>query len=251
MKYLILGPGAMGIFSLVGFLKRNENSIENIEEISSSSCGSILGLLLCLGFSIDEIFNKINIDLKDTIKFNIKSFINSYGVIDIQPIKEKLVDICGCDPTFDELNKVLYISAYCLDTSKIVYFSKHTHPKMKVIDAVCMSISIPFLLPVYEYNGYKYIDGATKERIPTAPFLDKIPHEVFIVRLDIKKTKINLDSHKGYILTLVDILLENRDLNIIKYSNDNVINIEDIDVYNFNMSYETKLQLYYIGYNTT
>jgi NTE family protein len=44
---------------------------------------------------------------------------------------------------------------------------------MKVIDALCMSIAIPFVFSSYRYNGLVYIDGGTLETLPTAPFLDE------------------------------------------------------------------------------
>jgi predicted acylesterase/phospholipase RssA len=42
MEYLCIGPGAMGGFSILGYLKNIENSLNNIKEYSGASAGAIL-----------------------------------------------------------------------------------------------------------------------------------------------------------------------------------------------------------------
>jgi predicted acylesterase/phospholipase RssA len=77
--------------------------------------------------------------------------------------------VCGCDPTFEELDMKIYVSAYCLNTSTTEYFSRDTHPKMKVIDAVCMSMAIPLIFACGKYQGRTYVDGGTQEQYPMVP----------------------------------------------------------------------------------
>ena len=71
---------------------------------------------------------------------------NKYGLVDLEPIRHKFVDIFESDPTFSDIDKKIYISAFCVNTSKTVYFSKDSHPDMKVIDAI-----------VYEYSSSFHI----------------------------------------------------------------------------------------------
>ena len=42
----------------------------------------------------------------------LKSLLSSYGLIDINPIRKVLVKLYECDPTFSELKKKIYVSAY-------------------------------------------------------------------------------------------------------------------------------------------
>ena len=56
MKYLVLGPASMGIYSLIGALKARESELVDVKEISGSSAGAILALFLGVGMSVDEIF---------------------------------------------------------------------------------------------------------------------------------------------------------------------------------------------------
>ena len=142
MKYLILGPASMGIFTLIGSLKARESDLADVKEISGSSAGAILALFLALGMSIDEILDtSLSLDIPSFVKIRIGSFFNKFGFVDMGPIRKKLVEICGRDPTFSQLDMKIYVSAFCMNTSETVYFSRDTHPHMKVIDAVCMSLS--------------------------------------------------------------------------------------------------------------
>jgi len=251
MKYLVLGPASMGMYSMIGALKAVETKLTDVEEISGSSAGSILALLLALGMSVDEVYKiSLSLNIPEFVKLRIGSFFNKFGFVDLGPIREKLVEICGCDPTFEELEMKIYISAYCLNSSTTEYFSKDSHPKMKVIDAVCMSISIPLIFSCGKYEGKTYVDGGTQEQYPMAPFLDKKPHEVTCIRLKMDRVyQEEINNPRQFIESLIRSTLDNR----ISYSDKvNVIelNVGDTNVFDFNMSYEDKIRLYNIGYST-
>ena len=150
----------MGIFALIGGLKALETQLVDVQEISGSSAGSILALFLAVGMSVDEILDTAtSINLSNFFKIKLGSFFTKFGFVDVHPIRKKLVDICGSDPTFSELEMKIYISAFCLNTSETVYFSRDTHPEMKVIDAVCMSMAVPFIFSCGTYMDKRYVDG--------------------------------------------------------------------------------------------
>jgi predicted acylesterase/phospholipase RssA len=248
MKYLVLGPASMGIYAMIGALKSMEGKMDQVKEISGSSAGSILALFWAVGISIDDIIDaSLSIDISNFVKLNIGSFFNKFGFVEIDPIREKLVEICGCDPTFEELSKKIYISSFCLNTSRTEYFSKDTHPDMKVIDAVCMSIAIPLIFASSEYCGRTYIDGGTAEEYPMAPFLDKKPHEVTCIRIKMDEIyQEHLNTPKDFLEALIRSSIKNR----LKYNeNFNMIKIDigDVNVFDFNMSYEDKLRLMNMG----
>ena len=156
-----------------------ENNLTDVEEISGSSAGAIITLLMALGMSLDEIFKlTLSIDVTKLMKIKITSFYNNFGFVDMEPIRKKLVEMCKCDPTFKDIYMKIYISAFCLNTSETVYFSKDTHPDMKVIDAVCMSMAVPVIFSCGKYKGNTYVDGGTIEQYSLTPFLDKKSHEL-------------------------------------------------------------------------
>lgn len=248
MKYLVLGPASMGIYAMMGALKSMEDKMDRVKEISGSSAGSILALFWAVGISIDDIIDaSLSIDISNFVKLNIGSFFNKFGFVEIDPIREKLVEICGCDPTFGELSKKIYISSFCLNTSRTEYFSKDTHPDMKVIDAVCMSIAIPLIFASSEYRGQTYVDGGTAEEYPMAPFLDKKPHEVTCITIKMDEIyQEHLNTPKDFLEALIRSSIKNR----LKYDEKcNMIKLDigDVNIFDFNMSYEDKLRLMNMG----
>jgi predicted acylesterase/phospholipase RssA len=251
MKYLILGPASMGLFSLIGALKVRETQLADVKEISGSSAGAILALFLAMGMSVDEILEEsLSLDIPNFVKIRIGSFFNKFGFVDMGPIRKKLVDICGSDPNFIELDMKIYISAYCMNTTETVYFSRDTHPNMKVIDAVCMSMAVPFIFACGNYEGKTYVDGGMKEEFPLTPFLDKKPHEVTCIRIKMDKIyRESIDNPKQFVDILVRSALSNREsfntpIEVVE------VNVGCTDIFDFNMEYEEKLRLYTIGYST-
>jgi len=249
MKYLCLGPASMGIYAMIGTLKALEPKLCEVEEISGASAGSILALFLSLGMSVDEILEKsLEVDIPKFVKLSLACFINKFGFVEMGPIRELLVQICGCDPTFSELGKKIYISAYCLNTTQTEYFSKDTHPDMKVIDAVLMSIAIPMIFASGKYNGRTYVDGGTIEKYPLSPFIGKKQHEIVAVTLKMEKVyQENIENPRQFIEALVRSTLEHRTREdvLCKVME---INVGDVNVFNFNIDYEDKVKLFNIGY---
>jgi predicted acylesterase/phospholipase RssA len=241
----------MGIYSLIGALKARESSLAGVQEISGSSAGAILALFLAVGMSVDEILDaSLSLDIPNFVKIRLGSFFNKFGFVDMGPIRKKMVEICGGDPTFRELETRVHVSAFCLNTTETVYFSKDTHPNMKIIDAVCMSMAVPFIFACGKYEDRMYVDGGTKEEFPLTPFLDKKPHEVTCVRIKMNKIyRETIDNPKQFVDVIVRSALSNRE--IINLPIDVVeINVGDTDVFNFNMEYEEKIRLFNMGYST-
>jgi predicted acylesterase/phospholipase RssA len=67
------------------------------------------------------------------------------------------------DITFKEIyeltKKKLIINATNINDHKVEYFSHETFPDVKVVDAVCASLSVPLVFPAFEINGKFYHDG--------------------------------------------------------------------------------------------
>ena len=236
---------------MIGTLKALESRLVDVKEISGSSAGSILALFLALGMSVDEILDMaLSLDVPKFVKIRIGSFFNKFGFVDLEPIREKLVEICGCDPTFEELDMKIYVSAYCLNSSTTDYFSRDTHPNMKVIDAVCMSMAIPLIFACGKYNGKSYIDGGTQEQYPMAPFLDKKPHEITCIKLKMDRVyQEEINNPRQFVESLIRSTLTNR-VEYSEYTKMIEINVADTNIFDFNMPYEDKVKLYNIGYST-
>jgi predicted acylesterase/phospholipase RssA len=249
MRYLILGPGALGFYTMLGYLMKNESQLRDIEEISGASSGAIIGFFMLSNKSLQEIFDlTITIDLSDLTKVELKTFINSFGFINHELIKQKLIEIWGGNPTFKELPKKLYVSAYCLNTLEVEYFSRDTHPDMHVVDALCASISIPVIFAAYESKDKRYTDGATNEGIPAVPFLHKHYSDVLCVEvLTNLSSDLKLDTLLDYFKAIALTGWKNKinyDVPIVR------LDTGTINVLDFKASFETRLKLFMIGYGS-
>ncbi len=154
------GAGIRGI-AYTGAVQSLEQKsiINNVEKVGGTSAGAIIALLISLEYTSEELttiisntkFQKFN----DGRFFFIGGFSrtkNRYGWYRGQKftnwignlIKEKTGN---SEITFEQLYqkgyKDLYLTATCLNQQKLVILSRETYPKMKIKDAVRISMSIP------------------------------------------------------------------------------------------------------------
>lgn len=247
VKHLVIGPGAMGYFTFLGILSTFDQ-LKEVQEISGASAGAILALFIGLEFSMEKIINlSFETNLKDLVQYNIKNIISNYGFVNHSQIKNKLITICEGEPTFKDLKKKVYISAYNVNLCRTEYFSVDTHPDMSVIDAVCMSVSVPLMFCAFEYNGMHYVDGGTAEKMPVPPFFNKNFDEVLAIRLKYSSVSVDrFENVKDYLNALMKSFLNNR----IDYDNmfkTISVDLSDVNVFDFHMSEDDKIKLFIRG----
>ena len=249
MEYLVLGPAGMGMFSIVGSLMKYEDDLKNIKEISGSSAGAVLAVALALRIPLHDVLDRLlSLDFANLTKFKLKSFISTYGFVDMKPVRQALVEACGCDPTFSELRMKVYISSYCMNRARTEYFSVDTHPHMKVLDAVCMSIAIPLVFSAVEHNGMIYMDGGTKECFPVTPFIDKKPEKIMCIRVKHKDVYIEkVKNVKEFLKAMITSALRVVDTNTLKLGKVVELDLESEDMLKFTMTHEEKLTLFMKG----
>ena len=246
--YLVIGPAAMGLFAFMGSLSVID--LSKVKEVSGASAGAILGLFICLGKTVEEIIEFcLKLDLKELTTMNLLSLITKFGLISHEPIKKVLKEFCG-DPTFSQLDKKLYVTSFCVNKSETEYFSIDTTPDMSVIDAVCMSIAVPFLFETVKYNNFTYLDGGTFESAPVMAFLNKDPNDVLILQLASNKVQVSeIKSLKDFIYNIIQLAINNRVI-YKTFSKSIFIDLGTINIFDFLMDYDNKLKLYLLGYQT-
>jgi NTE family protein len=154
------GAGLRGI-AYCGAIAEMEarNVISSIEKVGGTSSGAIVALAISLGYSgkeIQDIISETNFR-----KFNdgryffigginrINKYFGWYRGKRFENWVEKIISkkTGNADITFEELYekkyKDLYITGTCLNKQQLVIFSREAYPKMKVIDAIRISMSIP------------------------------------------------------------------------------------------------------------
>ena len=234
------------VFSFMGALKQLEESgeLKDLEEISSASCGSLLAVAYLFLKDVDAVLRKSLLIDFGPFKPNIKTLVKKYGFIDSNHIGDIVRSWVG-SMTFKQLydhNPIkLHISVSDLRYGTVKYLSVDTDPDMELAKAVQMSCSVPFIFTPNE----TYVDGALFERAPYGPFLGK--PDVLEIRFRYLEHEYKYKSLKEYFVILLICMLKNR----FEYLGFPRIDIaSDVNMFDFKMSKDTKLELFKEGYYT-
>jgi predicted acylesterase/phospholipase RssA len=258
VKYLAIGPGAMGFFMFLGVTTRLKHAgeLEELKEISGASAGALLAVMYCLARGdVAKILDwSLDVPVKTLMKPNIKNFLKNYGLIS----RTKLADVIGkaCDDftgnselTFEELYRhfpmKIHLASYCVDLAKMVYFSIDTTPDMKVKDATSASIAIPFVISgLKREDGWNYIDGGAGETTPCGPFLGKTD----VLGLCITSSFfIKVKDIKTYALSILYAAMKQRpSYEIFPHI---VLETKGLDPFDFGASRDGKLRLFLEGFS--
>lgn len=248
-------------FAYLGVLKAFEKipEIRNIKNISGASIGSFFATLFCMDFYFSDLINFVNISF-DFNDMEIDNLFDKYGfstgkdIINI--FKEIISKKYNPEITFKELykktKKNLFISASSLTKCNIKYFSHKTNPNMKIITAIRLSISIPYIFTSEKYNGEYFIDGAIFEKLPIRCFHNNNTLGVNLLnKLDTIEEQIpnEINSIEDYTLNILLLCRKkiNEEINI------DLININTIDInpIKFDLDNAEKLELIKSGYRDT
>jgi hypothetical protein len=262
MKHLSIGPGAMAYFAFLGALGalRDCHELDNLEAISGASAGGLLAFFYVVAEgNIKTILDySLDIPIKDIMKPNIRQFLKHFGLVSQKKIRNVIVDIIRVffskeDLTFRELQELrpmmpkVHISAYCVNLARTEYFSCDSTPNMSVVDALCMTIAVPFLFATVEHQGRKYIDGGTMEETPCG---------IFVGSTDVKgmrtvwseTTEYDTRNLKSYLVSILYTMMRLRS----KYNYPFIdIDMSKIEIFDFGVSTEAKLKMFSFGYHST
>jgi len=257
IRCLAIGPGAMGFFLYLGVLSKLKQTgkLDDLEEISGASAGGLLGFLfLATKGDITKVLDyALNVPVKQIMKPNIRNFLKNYGLVSPSKIRRILSDACvnfigKSDVTFRELydwNPIkFHVSAYCVDLMKTDYFSVDSTPHMSVLDAVCATVSIPFLFSVIKIGEWSYIDGGAAESVPAGPFLGK--NEVLAMKLAWSRPSPVTDL-KSYFLGILYSTMKLRAVYEVPTLD---LDLGGHDVFDFGASNDGKLKMFMKGLST-
>ena len=176
IKHIVMcGGGYNGIYTVGALdylLKQKFFDIKNIETIYGTSVGGLVGVLLCLQlpwttiveYIIERPWNK-DIVFSPDMMFNM---ISNKGMLDSSYIRlffTKLLKAknLSCDITlsgfYDFSNIHLVFFAIDVNVFEVVKLSHKTHPDMKLIDAIFITCSIPFIFQPTFINDTYLVDG--------------------------------------------------------------------------------------------
>lgn len=198
---LLCSAGGVRGISFIGVIKKLEeiilqrsemHGLDNdchlpvidIKRVCGVSVGSMIGLFYTLGYNSFEMSKEIhNVKLDKLKDIKFMNFIGKYGLDSGNSLMnwvESLLVRKGFDKniTFDELyNKTnidLQVLASNVNKYTLTNFNHDTTPKIKVTEAVRMSISIPFVFTTNKFEGDIYVDGALIDSYPIHLFKDSL-----------------------------------------------------------------------------
>ena len=260
---LVLSGGSIRGISHIGALKELVDKglidLRNLKALAAVSIGSLIGILIVLGFSIDEIWDFVyHLDMKKIIRPDIFLFIKKCGmdtgyiIYDlIEQILTKKTDIKHI--TFKQLYEITKIHftavGACLTTKDIVYYDHINTPNFKVSMAIRISIGLPGLFTPVVINGKQYIDGGVLNNYPINLFADRLDKTVGILICNECNTKYKYPEE--YFIAIMNLFQYNYYQKSVEKYTKNTIYIKECPdnthILSFNLDNKTKVKLYNIG----
>jgi predicted acylesterase/phospholipase RssA len=185
MEYLSFqGGGVHGIY-YVGVCKylEDHNLLKNLKGVSGSSIGSLFALLFAMKLKYEDMKNIISeLDFNNVIGLNafdqIKAFykiINNFGILSRtnleKIVSEILIKYCGNkNITFIEFykkfNMDLVVTITNVNKMQTRFISYKREPDYKVLDIVCISMSVPIYFETSIIDEEYYCDGSVLCNLP-------------------------------------------------------------------------------------
>ena len=257
------GGGIHGIMC-IGALYYLENNkyidLTSFKTFAGTSSGAIIAFMLALDYSINEIYEFINLFNLKTLeaKYTFNNLFENYGINDglkfkymfSKFIKNKYdVDDLTFKDLFVKTNKTLLVIGTNYSNQCEEIFSYDTTPDMSIILAIRISISIPILFTPVLYNNSYYLDGAL---INNFPFNHCNKNSTLGLLITSKSCKNNTNTNNFiqdimiFFKTILEIIITSISMN--KYSKDDendIIKIPKINnkILNYDYTDEEKKQL--------
>ena len=236
IKTLCLSGGGTKGICYIGAIKylecNNYLKLKDIDTFVGTSAGSIMSFFFNIGYTIEELNNFI-------LEFNFQNlepnadsifFLTKFGMDDGEKImtiiktflfeKFKIYDLTFKE-LFDKTKKKLKIFSTNYTKAKSEMFSVDTTPDCSVIQAIRMSISVPFLFTPVEYNDCYYIDGGITNNFPIRYCDPSNSLGITIINREGNLLDRTLDSLPKYFMGICSLAIDSISLNQI--CNDDLI----------------------------
>jgi predicted acylesterase/phospholipase RssA len=198
IRHLCISGGGIAGLTFYGILREAHKhqfwKLEEIQTMFGSSVGSLLSVILCLGYDWELLDNYfIKRPWNTVFKFDIYSVIQSFdkrGIFGPEVIEEVLAPLfSGKDVPlsitmrefFDLTGVELHLMTTEANTYTNVDISHLTHPDWRVIDAVYCSCAIPIVFSPIIRGDECYIDGDALVSYPIVKCRERAetPDEIF------------------------------------------------------------------------
>jgi len=271
IKHIVLeGGGYMGVAALGALSelqKEDFYNIDNINTIYATSIGAFIGAILCFKIKWDVTLTYVKErPWHKIVTFNSHKVLESIfkkGIFDISFFQESLKNLLqSIDFTIEITLKELFdyskiefhIFVTELNTFNIVDFNYKTHPNMKVLDAIYMSCTVPFLFQPMWYENSFYIDGGLINNYPVNKCIEGGANidDILGIQYDILTDEDKLDK-KAHVMDYAFYLYKNffrilRGRNAVPLKNEIIIPCDDVSLIECkNLLQSEELRIKYIN----
>ena len=193
---ITLSGGAARGIAHIGVLKAFEEAGIEINYISGSSIGAVVGLFYAAGKTPDEM-------LSIATKIN-KRRLLSVGTIHFRKrgiaYIEQIITTHISEKTFEQLKIPLFVCVTNVQSGQFEIIDNGNF-----LPAICASVSIPFLYKQQIINEVGYIDGGIVNNLPVEPVRDScnIVVGVSVNPIEFKNEKLKLRKHTTRVIELM------------------------------------------------
>jgi patatin-like phospholipase len=257
-KLVLSGGGIKGLayLGVLDYLEQTDK-IQYIKEYVGCSVGSLVALLIVLGYSSTELKEIVkNYDFESLKKFKLSNLYKSYGLDNGEKISNFIkIFIKGrnLDPNitllelYTKTSKNLVTVATNVTRKQTVFLHKENYPDMTVITSVRMSMCIPFVYSPIEYNGDLFVDGGLSCNLPSIYYNSDVKG-ILILHLKEVIEENKISTFTDYIYNILKIPI----LKITESCYDSfeviTINVKLSTTFNLKVSPEVRDSLYSSGY---
>ena len=157
---VLSGGGAKGM-AHVGLIRELEKYDVDIDFISGTSMGAIIGAIYALEKNLILVDKYLKHTVKDFVRLKDFNF-SLKGLIKGIVIEDLLWSIYG-NSKFEDAKINFVVNAVDLENGKEVVFNEG-----KILDAVRASMSLPVIFTPKTINGRRYVDGGVVNNVPYA-----------------------------------------------------------------------------------
>jgi len=266
-KLGLSGGGVKGLAQLGALHYFYESgNLSNLKEVSGTSIGSVIGLLLVCGYSPIEIFSEVymtNYLLKPKPQDFLQIFAKM-GLMDIRAFTGRVRDMVGerigvDNITFEELfkmtNKKLIAGVSDITSMDTVYMSHESHPDVSCLDAIEFSCNLPVIFQRLQYQDHYMADGAITNNFPIEPLSVSTTDRVLGIIVSGKDTSFEASNPAGYLYRMIQMSINTQTtLRVKRVQNEpnfTLININcpSSSIFNIKMTSDDKMSLFKRGYD--
>jgi NTE family protein len=239
----------------------------NIKEVCGVSIGSVMGLLYVLGYSYDELYEElIKSDLSVLKQLKLRNFLTKYGLDDGKKFMSWVEGFIvkkgySRNITLKELwlkrGIDFKIVTSNLNKYNLEIFDYKKNPNLKVLKAIKMSLSVPFVFSPEKYKDNYYVDGGLINNFPIELYKNNMETVLgckIITDGELQENiNVEIDSFESYAMNIFNCFFGKREETNTRSCEyfEHIIDIKasDINFINFNLTESDKIHIINLGYD--